>query len=82
MNTIDQLEVKYLLPSRTIEKIEISIDFKKSICFVYNYEGYHFRLFESKKELNLFFKFGREPKFSFESEEKLDDFLRLHKITS
>ncbi len=75
INTINQLEVKYLRSSRTMEKIELSNNYKKSVCFVYNYEGYHFRLFGSETELNLFFKKGNEPKLSFDSEEGLDKFL-------
>ena len=75
MNTIKQLEVEYLRSSRTIEKIEISNNLKKSICFIYNYDGFHFRLFENEVELNSFFKQGREPKFVFGSDEALDDFL-------
>lgn len=75
MNTINQLEVNYLRPSRTIEKLEISNHVKKSVCFIYNYEGYHFRLFENELALNLFFEQGTEPKLTFNSEEELDEFL-------
>ena len=78
MNTIKQVEIKYIRPSRTIEKIEISNDISKSLCFVYNYNGYHFRLFESEMALNSFLKIGSEPKFTFSSEEELDDFLLHH----
>ncbi|MCM4161329.1 hypothetical protein FHG64_08390 [Antarcticibacterium flavum] len=75
MNTINQIEVKYLRPSRTIEKLEISKDLKRSICFVYNHEGNHFRLFDNEMALNLFLKQGSEPKITFDSEEELDKFL-------
>ncbi len=75
MNKINQLEVKYLRPSRTIEKYELSNHLKKSICFIYNYDGNHFRLFVSEMALNLFFNQNKEPQFAFDSEEELDEFL-------
>lgn len=78
MNTINQLEVKYLRPSRTIEKLEIIQNLKRSICFLYNYEGTHFRLFENESALNSFLKEESEPKLSFSSEEELDNFLHHH----
>lgn len=75
MNILNQLDVQYLSSSRTIEKIEITNYLKTSICFVYNYEGYHFRLFESEIALNSFFQQNKEPQFEFYSERELDEFL-------
>ena len=78
MNTINQLEVEYLRSSKTIEKIELLNHLKKSVCYVYNYDGNHFRLFESQTALNLFFQQNKEPEFAFDSEVELDEFLLHH----
>lgn len=78
MNTINLVDIKYLRSSRTIEKIELSNLLQKSTCCIYNYEGYHFRCFESETALNLFFQQNKEPEFAFDSEEELDEFLLYH----
>lgn len=75
MNTISQIQTKYLRPSRTIEAIEISAGSKKKVCFIYNYEGNHFRFFQSQDALYRFIEFGVEPQYSFQEESELDHFL-------
>ncbi|MBU2028776.1 hypothetical protein KJ761_02700 [Patescibacteria group bacterium] len=47
MNTITLLGTNYLRPNRTIESILLSNKKAKKLVFVYNYEGVHFRVFES-----------------------------------
>jgi hypothetical protein len=47
MNTITLLGTNYLRPNRTIESIILSNEKVKKFVFVYNYEGVHFRVFES-----------------------------------
>ena len=43
--------------------------------YIYNYEGYFFRVFETKNEVLKFFNLGFESKFNFNSEEEMDDYL-------
>lgn len=75
MNKIIPISTEYLRPSRTIQVLNL-VDFELSQqVFIYNYEGTHFRFFESLLDLILFFKIGKEPKFSFVTETELDDFL-------
>lgn len=71
MNTISQKTVDYLRGSRTIE----TIDLEGKNVYVYNYEGIHFRLFLNVLALIQFFEKGTEPKYCFETETELDDFL-------
>lgn len=75
MNIITLLDTKYLRPSRTIEELELINDYKKETCYVYNYEGYHYRYFKNKTSLYNFFKYGLDPELSFEKESELDIFL-------
>ena len=80
MNIINQLEIKYIRSSKTIEKLELSDNNKKTTRYIYNYEGNHYRLFEDKDSLNAFFEYGNEPKLSFENEFDLDTYLLTKKI--
>lgn len=57
MNFINQLEVEYINPSRTIEKLEIESGKRMHECFIYNYEGNHFRFFENEVTLKIFSQF-------------------------
>ena len=75
MNKITLLEVEYLRASRTIETIEVSLDSKAKIYFIYNYEGTHFRLFNSLASLIQFFESNMESKISFDKESELDAYL-------
>ena len=64
--------VIYLRPSRTIEVISGRLN----SWFIYNYEGYHFRVFSSEKDIKDFFSKGRcNYVFETTSEEELDEFL-------
>ena len=50
MNNINQIQVDYLRSNRTIETILLTDMIKSKIhkvVYVYNYEGYHFRIFEN-----------------------------------
>ena len=66
-----QIEVQYLSPSRSIEIYNSG----EGCLFIYNYEGYHFRLFNDVLSLINFFQRGVESELSFDSEEELDDYL-------
>ncbi|MDI1306254.1 MAG: hypothetical protein PSX42_15610 [bacterium] len=75
MNNYSQIEVSYLRPSRTVETILLENSSKKRIVYVYNYEGWHFRVFNNIIEVLDFFDDKFEPEISFEDEEELDKYL-------
>ena len=52
------VHIEYLTPSRTIETIELRNQQQVRTVYVYNYEGYSFRLFESEAALNLHLRVG------------------------
>jgi hypothetical protein len=82
MNKINQLEVTYLRPSRTIEELELSNNGSKETCFIYNYEGNLFYYFDSKVSLFAFFKQNDYSIIPFENETDLDQFLLTKIITA
>lgn len=75
MNNYSQIEVNYLRPSRTIETILLENSSKKRIVYVYNYEGWHFRVFNNIIQVLDFFDDKFEPEFSFEDEAELGKYL-------
>lgn len=82
MNQIIHTKIHYLRASRTIERLVIQSGENLYDCFIYNYEGYHFRFFENKVALKSFLNSGVEPRNSFESETALDDFLEGYLFNS
>ncbi|MFC5190942.1 hypothetical protein ACFPIK_04135 [Algoriphagus aquatilis] len=75
MNKILPLSTEYITPSRSIEILTLINQKKSKLIYIYNYEGTHFRFFESLLSLIAFFEQGIEPKISFLSEQELDKFL-------
>ncbi|GAB2618057.1 hypothetical protein [Belliella aquatica] len=75
MNKTISVSTEYLFPSRTIEILEIQSFKESKQVYVYNYEGNHFRYFDSLIGLLQFFELGIEPKIAFETENELDEFL-------
>ncbi len=75
MNHFQTIDVSYMRPSRTIETILLKNNSKERILYVYNFEGWHFRMFNNIKDIISFFDDEFEPEISFESEEKLDNYL-------
>ena len=75
MNNYSQIEVSYLRPSRTVETILLENSSKKRIVYVYNYEGWHFRIFNNIIQVLDFFDDKFEPEISFEDEEELGKYL-------
>jgi hypothetical protein len=71
MNNYSQIEISYLRPSRTVETILLENSSKKRIVYVYNYEGWHFRVFNNVIQVLDFFDDKFEPEISFEDEEEL-----------
>ncbi len=79
MNSINQLTIDYITPSRTIETIQLSNGTNNFICYIYNYEGVHYRLFNTVLELVAYFECGKEPEISFDNEVGIDEYI-LNKI--
>lgn len=75
MNKILPLSTKYLTPSRSIEVFTLINQKESKLVYIYNFEGSHFRFFESLLSLIAFFEKGIEPEISFLSEQELDKFL-------
>ena len=76
MNTIRAIDTDYLRPSRTIDTIIVSNADVEKVFFVYNYEGYSFRLFYYHLDLINFFQNDEvECDRHFETDEELDSFL-------
>lgn len=76
MNEFEAIDVDYLRPSRTIETVLVTNKNIKKVFFVYNYEGYSFRVFENHLDLINFFQESAESDYHFDTEEELDHFLR------
>ena len=76
MNIINTCHVIYYgRASRTIETVLVSNEIVSKTFYVYNYEGYSFRVFETKKEVSNFFNYNVHSEFHFDSDEELDDYL-------
>lgn len=77
MNNIISVSTEYLRPSRTIEILNLVRFEDSKLVYVYNYEGKQFRLFDSLEGIIGFFESGIEALYSFDSEDELDNFLRM-----
>lgn len=75
MNKILPISTEYLTPSRSIEVFTLINQKESKLVYIYNFEGTHFRFFESLLSLIAFFEKGIEPEISFLSEQELDKFL-------
>ena len=75
MNKILPLTTEYLTPSRSIEILTLINQKESKLVYIYNFEGNHFRFFDSLLKLIEFFEKGIEPELSFSSELELDKFL-------
>ncbi len=74
MNTFIATNIYYLRACRTIEIVLVSNNHTNKKFYVYNYEGYSFRVFKTVTSLNLFFSHDKDCDFHFESDESLDNF--------
>lgn len=76
MNSLNTIRtIYYKRASRTIETILATNGINAKPFYIYNYGGYSYRLFETRKEVSNFFNYNVESKFHFDSEKELDDFL-------
>ncbi|OAB31465.1 hypothetical protein SAMN05444395_101540 [Flavobacterium fryxellicola] len=74
MNNYSAIEINYLRPSRTIETILLENSTQKRIVYVYNYEGWHFRVFNNILDILNFFDNKFECEISFENERELGEY--------
>ncbi|MBS4001346.1 MAG: hypothetical protein KGZ71_12785 [Desulfobulbaceae bacterium] len=76
MNNIRILNTDYIPSSRTIETVLVSNENFERVFFIFDYEGYSFRLFDSILNLLNFFQDNEtESDFYFETEDQKDSFL-------
>lgn len=75
MNKIIPITTEYLSTSRSIEILNLVRFEDSKQVYVYNFEGKHFRVFDSLVDLIQFFEIGKEPIASFDSESDLEEFL-------
>ena len=75
MNKILPISTEYLTPSRSIEVLTLINQKESKLVYIHNFEGSHFRFFDSILSLIAFFEQGIEPEVSFSSEQELDKFL-------
>jgi hypothetical protein len=74
MNLFQCIEVDYIRSSRTIETVMVSNVKTQKMFYVYNYDGYSYRVFESVLSLIGFFEGDNESAFHFETDNQLDGF--------
>jgi hypothetical protein len=74
MNSFTNIGTEYIRASRTIETVKVSNSKEDKIFYVYNYEGYSFRVFNTILALLEFFEIGSESDLHFHSEIELDVF--------
>jgi hypothetical protein len=80
MNQIILLSTEHITPSRNIELINLVNSRSSRLVYVYNFEGIHFRFFDSLVAVLQFFESGNEPDHSFTTEEDLDAFLKNFRV--
>lgn len=78
MNKILPIATEYINPSRTIEILNLVNPKGSRQVYIYNFEGNHFRVFDSLLGLIRFFETRKEPEYSFSSEAELDAFLEKY----
>lgn len=81
MNTFQTINTEYLRASRTIETVLVSDGNWNKLFWIYNYEGYSFRVFISQMNLIDFFQNTIESAYHFSSENDLDIFLSKVKVS-
>ena len=78
MNEIICLETEYIRSDLTIEVLLIQdkISQKTRVVYIYNYQGIHFRVFDSLLSLCQFFRSGEDAcLIDFDTDEDLDEYL-------
>lgn len=81
LNIFTSINIEYLCASRTIETIEVLNVGIRKLFYVYNYEGYSFRVFRNVLDLIRFFENISNEYLHFEAEDELDNyFFKLNLI--
>lgn len=80
MNIFQAIEVVYIRPSQTIETILVETKTDSKVLYVYNYEGWHFRVFNTILDVINFFDDKFEPEIQFEDEQELEDYLANYNL--
>ena len=73
---MEVIEIYYLRSSRTLEVVLLENLNRKKLLFVYNYECYHFRVFDDMIDIISFFQGCYHPKIEFDDERQLDHYLK------
>lgn len=79
MNEIRTIDTTYITGSKTIELIEVidesTSPIRTNYLYMYNYEGYHFRLFLDIINLSNFLCNLESICIEFDEEDELDEYL-------
>lgn len=75
MNTFEVINVDYLRSSRTIETILLENGTFGKVLYIYNYDGWHFRVFNTILDVMNFFDDKFNPEIEFDDERELDNYL-------
>ena len=84
MNKIELLQTNYVRSNRTIDTVlltDTKSSLRQTIVYVYNYEGYHFRIFENIFEISNFLM-NEDCKIikDFDKEEECYKYLNRYKF--
>ena len=74
MNSFINIHTDYIRPARTIETVLVSNSKTNKLFYVYNYEGYSFRVFDTVLSLVIFFEENIESDLHYCTESELDEF--------
>lgn len=75
MNQIQTIDTDYLRANRSIDTVLVTKGHLSKTLWIYNYEGIHFRVFDTLLGVFNFLYNSIEPEISFNSEIELDAFL-------
>lgn len=56
--------MSYIRPDRTVETILLKNGRNEHVCYVYNFEGVHYRFFKDLLSLVRFFDAGEDTKYN------------------
>lgn len=80
MNNIKTIDSEYIRSNRSIDTILVSKGNSCKTLWIYNFEGVHYRVFENLLDIFGFLNNVTEPKYDFENEIELDNFLLNYRI--
>jgi hypothetical protein len=80
MNQINQVSCEYIAPNKTIETIELYRGSYRRTIWIYNYKGFSYNVFETKRNLTEFLKEPQQPDAHFNTEKELDEWLMVSNL--